>query len=630
LRIAVFLKKNEDFMISKLKVTACIGFGLLFIACNVGEVQTEQENPYSVHEPSQTRNQGSEPGIEETDPTTNQANQLDAESNLDGSTNQLESESSADAEAADPIELPPEVDGPALVDYQGNQENLIELDNTTQIIQFGDPNELGIGWTLGGTELEVGKFANGDYWIIGPVELVSTLPEATNGRHGFMLNPDTDNEQRYDERINYCIWVSGNQVCGVDYFPPINLPATIEPGTSIVKVHSTSDSCDYNRPCLETSGVLTVLAVAPPNDAFRPPYFGSDKPLFEYSEINWNLIPSLSAAGFTESEAAVEAAAAIGEELILMPSLEQVKTRFERLQGPDHFTTGGGPAGRTAHPRINMVNTFTEGDYSEYGAEMARDMNIAMLRLMLDDPLEHKRDALIAVIQAGIDWNYTAKAGMNWYSMAGQHLGRMAAPAFAATVLEAPSMTSFIQEHAASHFQEARQTHVGEHSGISMWGDPCSPSNYWQKIKTGSGSKTCRDPYGYIDGGWRPNVFGDNYQTCCSSKAYVGMALAMELSPEFSSTFNSPSLHAYGLRWATSGVHAQPDPCAPNSQGGGIDPTDNLKCVLDPDLTPGSTFENFSCQSGKACGRFPDAHGAFVNSGYYGHPFIDGMRDAFY
>lgn len=85
-----------------------------------------------------------------------------------------------------------------------------------------------------------------------------------------------------------------------------SLPYTARPGDSILKVISLqkpNDDCDADstRSCLLTAAVLTVLGEVPPDNGatvLRPPYFGTDKPLFSTVDMDANLgiLPRLSAA----------------------------------------------------------------------------------------------------------------------------------------------------------------------------------------------------------------------------------------------------------------------------------------------------------------------------------------------
>ena len=77
--------------------------------------------------------------------------------------------------------------------------------HSTQITQFG------ITWTFDG-EYQTGQFANGDYWVVGPVSIISITPESRNvsGRtmNGSMINPSPrdGNRQGYDSAMSATVY----------------------------------------------------------------------------------------------------------------------------------------------------------------------------------------------------------------------------------------------------------------------------------------------------------------------------------------------------------------------------------------------------------------------------------------
>jgi len=122
------------------------------------------------------------------------------------------------------------------------------------------------------------------------------------------------------------------------------------------------------------------------------------------------------------------------------------------------------------------------------------------------------------------------------------------------------------------------------------------------------------DPYGFLDGSMNGTQGGDAYQGI-NSPAFIGSALIGVLMPPIRTVWGHPEFFDYVDRWVTHGVTAQPDPCAPLSEGGGPDPKNPGGCVLDPNLTTGSTMKNFSCQPGMKCGRWPQYDGLNANGG---------------
>lgn len=138
----------------------------------------------------------------------------------------------------------------------------------------------GITWTFD-RGYEFGQFANGDYWVVGPLTIMGISPPSTemNGRtmNGSMVNPSpkTGATQGYDSAMY------GSY--GPYYDPALNVALNVSPshalqlpsGSSLVSTISITTA--GNRPQLQTAAILTVLPSAPPQGSFRPPYSGADK-----------------------------------------------------------------------------------------------------------------------------------------------------------------------------------------------------------------------------------------------------------------------------------------------------------------------------------------------------------------
>jgi hypothetical protein len=418
-----------------------------------------------------------------------------------------------------------------------------------------------------------GQFANGDYWVLGPARIVAMTPPTTPGRNGWMVNP-VGFTQSYDDRTQR------NQVSTV-YNAALQptLPYVANPNSSVIKAISVDPTLVTCRPCLKTAAVLTVVGSILPDNGrrtFRPPYFGTAKPMIPTAGMRLDLLPSLAPP---KSGPPIQPLSALAD-------------RFKRVQ-LDHVLPTW--LGDDMHPADNMPH---------YGASIARDTGDAALRLMLNDPLKTKLPALIAYVQYGIDTYYTLLGGMKWRGDGGHDSGRKLPIAFAAIILDDPAMKSAVSESAAmKKYAEDAQVYFSPSanggSGQVLWGAKCTETQYWAKIVTKKGRRDCRDPYGYLDGG--SAEIGAAYQFCCTSKAWKGTALALHLMPALAVAWNNPYFLPYVDRWVNFGVWAQPDPCKLASPL-----TFNGRCL------PGS-------------GRFPSKHGADKDSGGYGSPFADSM-----
>src|SRR4030042_968578 len=163
-------------------------------------------------------------------------------------------------------------------------------------------SQFGITWYFD-AEYEYGQFANGDYWVVGPVHVIYIDPlsyRSMYGRvkNGSMINPSPRNgsTQGYDSSMH------GKY--GPNYDPDLNAampgreilseknPLILQPNTSLISTISLPDA--GNRPQWETAAILTVLDSAPPAGSFRPPYCGSDKTIrFNVDDLRSGLLQRL-------------------------------------------------------------------------------------------------------------------------------------------------------------------------------------------------------------------------------------------------------------------------------------------------------------------------------------------------
>ncbi|MGA8519120.1 MAG: hypothetical protein WB735_13465, partial [Pseudonocardiaceae bacterium] len=417
---------------------------------------------------------------------------------------------------------------------------------TVGVIYRSSVSQYGITWTFD-RAYPSGQFANGDYWVLGPVQIVMMTPPATSGRNGWMVNP-VGFTQGYDNRTQ----LNGASPVYNAALQP-RLPYVANPGSSVIKAISVDPTLATCRPCLKTAAVLTVVGSVPPENGrstFRPPYFGTAKPMISTASMRLDLLPSLVPP---QSEGPIE-------------SLSALTDRFKRVQ-LDHVLPTW--LGDNMHPADNMPN---------YGASIGRDTGDAALRLMLNEPLKTKLPAVITYVQYGIDTYYTLLGGMKWLGEGGHGNGRKLPITFAAVLLDDPAMKRAVSEGPATKsFGEDDQVYFSSRanggSGQVLWGAECTEAQYWTKITTNNGRRDCRDPYGYVDGGGAE--IGQAYQFCCTSKEWKGTALALHLMPGLGVVWNNPYFMLYVDRWVNFGVWAQPDPCMLEPR-----PKLNGKCLL--------------------------------------------------
>jgi hypothetical protein len=379
-----------------------------------------------------------------------------------------------------------------------------------------------ITWEFDG-DYTVGQFANGDWWVVGPVTLTAITPDSTDEHNGENINPARGDEG-YDANLGQ--------------MQRLDLPQTLAPGSSIVKgVSRTSPPDDNHRGLLQTAAVLTVVDAPPPRNGaivFRPPYFEQEKPQYLTTDLRTDLLPQHEPP---EGDVA---------------PLSDVESAFARLQ-LDH--NPGNEDNRLLHPVDNMA---------DYGAWLAQDSHFAALRLMLEDPVEEKSQALINYVQYGID--LSAMVEHDSYicadveqNCAGHGQGRTLPLVFAATLLDSQEIKDVIAAKADGLPENFALTQT-DNAPTPLFGDQvCTEEEYLQVLDGGPGAKTCRDPYAYVDGG-DPL---DGYQDCCMSQPWKAAVTAMHLMPELQESWpESDELIEYMDRWVDFGFWTQPDPHA--------------------------------------------------------------------
>ncbi|MFP4661917.1 MAG: Ig-like domain-containing protein [Halanaerobiales bacterium] len=408
-------------------------------------------------------------------------------------------------------------------------------------------------------DYQVGTFANGDYWVLGPVTIDRITPDYDGYNYGWEVNPVVEGGAGFQDG------------CYDDKFDPSlvpDLPYTAERSLSIVKTTPYTES-PLNRPCIKTAAVLTVVDEIPLQNGaavFRPPYVGDEKPYYYVSDVRTDLLPSY-------------------EPVDNMPSLESIEESFSKLwldHKPYRF-------GRALHPYDHMHNYWPDNTYK---------VNATVLRLMIDEPIEEKKQALINFINYGLDHIYMMDLGQTWFG-GGHHCGHRIAPAFAAVMLGVDESKAFMRN--AEFFHDKMFFHEGENTdGLVLWGEPTSEDKYWGYYDGTGGDKEARDPYGYVDG-------PTDYQGI-TAPAHVGQLLASHLMPELKEAWDMEvwsKMENYTDRWVLHGRWTLPDPAAPFDGN-----PENYE------ITYGTDKETGQLITGN--GRFPDDHGTLRNSRYPG------------
>jgi len=378
----------------------------------------------------------------------------------------------------------------------------------TQVSQFG------ITWSFDG-DYQTGRFANGDYWIIGPVTIVGISPSSNSGGrvvNGSMINPSPSDGlvQGYDSAT---LQYSDSLNVGLNVSSSNRL--TVSNDSSLVSTISISAA--GNRPQLRTCAILTVLDSAPPEGSFRPPYCGSSKTIkFNISQLDYSVLANLSPVAAT-------------------PSLASVERNFER-PWIDHVPDW---PGRFIHPSDNMP---------DYGREISVQISDAALMLQLNFSDAQKETLLIRYVQLGIDlFGIVQDNGRNiWLCNGGHASGRKWPILFAGLVLGDGDMMNIGRpdipgfDHRNSqyvHFGEDDQTFYVSQSDISS-GRYSSSDLGLPEWGIRHATDSSRD-----DKSWTAS-----YRQCCTANAWGGIVLSARIM-DARGLWNHDSLFDYQDRY---------------------------------------------------------------------------------
>lgn len=321
----------------------------------------------------------------------------------------------------------------------------VQAEDASSVSQYG------ITWTFD-KPYAVGKFVTGDYWVVGPVTITSVTPAPgpstapataevksiygaaelssdTSMRNGSMIVLKPDDKQGFDSRPkNYNPALSVTYPCAL----PVNqsLISTIGNETFPVEVLHSAIMWRQEQKApmaLKAAAILTCLDKAPPDDAFRPPYGGTDKPIYETKNLKWDVLPKLAPAG-------------------AVPSWPQFERYFER-PWLDNITS------------FYYQYTMPSDNQPSYGREWNRITAIASLMLMLDVPQEQKQKLMIGMVQLGIDSAAMARLGHNYMGDGAHWGGRKWPILFAGLMLDDKALQTVPP---TTVFEEDQQTYFGK------------------------------------------------------------------------------------------------------------------------------------------------------------------------
>lgn len=291
--------------------------------------------------------------------------------------------------------------------------------SATSITQFG------ITWTF--AERPCGQYANGDYWVLGPVTISHIDPLPTDGQNGTMINPQVGISQGFDKDFNqsYNPYVSELNVGKT-------LPLIVPVDSSVVSSITVDPwVAGYGRVVL-MHAILTVVKSKPAPGSFRPSSVGtgSRESLWNESQLDYSKLRKLPRA-----------------QLSSIPSISDYFTnhfKYPWFEINPHWT------GVYLRPQYMAGNG--------YGRVIADRTGDAALLLNLDFSNAEKRDLLVSLIQVGIDnYGFLLNGGV-WYADGGQNIGRLSPVMVAAAVLNDQRLKDMIDARQNQRFQELQNT----------------------------------------------------------------------------------------------------------------------------------------------------------------------------
>jgi hypothetical protein len=392
----------------------------------------------------------------------------------------------------------------------------------------------GITWSFS-QPVPVGQFVNGDYYVVGPVTIISIDPPPTRSApylNGSVLDlPTANGKSGFDSRLNDGTDQSEWFDVSLRSYPPISLKPgdALVSSISLARVHSLPEvmrAKDMSASPVRTVSVLTVLAAAPAAEAFRPSYCDRKQAIYHAGAVRRELLPMLAPPDASG-----------------IPTLAQFEAYYRR-------------------PWID-TNTFLFDAPAEYmpsyGAHIAFADSYASLLLMLNFPANQKVKLTNYFIQYGIDLYGCVQAGYGWPAFGGHHSGRKLPIVFAGILLGDDGMknvsasfpnkfgedmqTLYINQlpPAGSFWQAWQGAKViyGGHYGVRNDGTPVSAGLY--------------GPYEQLTpADWpvlNPNEqLGEGYRRCCTSASWVGEGLAIHIL-HAENVWNYPAFFDYVDRW---------------------------------------------------------------------------------
>lgn len=376
--------------------------------------------------------------------------------------------------------------------------------------------QYGITWTFD-KAYPVGQFVTGDWWVIGPVTVVSVSPAPSVAPPNEINDLGTDRwgdtglvDDKTRRNGSSVLLDATSHLSGFDSRSKlyranlsINYPYQLAVNRSLVSTISNvvvpqrviyADIMwepETSRPSvLKTAAILTCLPTKPPDDAFRPPYCGTEKPIFRTSNLHWDRLLNLTPPSITP-----------------MPTLDQFARYLQR------------PWLDNCEGSYEMFWLFPVDNQAWYGREVARITGMAALMLHTAATQTQKTPLLYGLVQYGIDLMQICKMGASFNAGGGITSGRKFPVIFAGWMLNDPTFATASQN---AILQEDTQTYWGK-----GW---CGQKALWQMVTNqsplGIAYPFMEKPPNQWDT-WDQN--SEDYRLCCNAKGWIAQTLAVLL-----------------------------------------------------------------------------------------------------
>ncbi len=394
----------------------------------------------------------------------------------------------------------------------------------------------GITWTFS-QAVPVGQFVNGDYYVVGPVNITAVDPIPTTSSpflNGSVVDlPTANGKSGFDSRLNDGTDESWWFDATLRSYPPIAL----KPGDSLVssislaQIHSVPEvmrATDMSASPVASVSVLTVLAAAPSADAFRPSYCDRTQTIYHANSLQRNLLPSLAPPNPSGT-----------------PPLAQFETWYRQPWIDTNAFLFDAPA--------NYMPS--------YGQHIAFADSYASLLLMLNFPADQKVNLTNYFVQYGIDLYGCVQAGYGWPAFGGHRSGRKLPIIFAGILLNNDGMKN-VSANYPNKFGEDMQTlyiknlpPVGTYLQAWQGATVIYGGHYGVNADGSIVSAGLYGPYEQLQPSAWPLIspteqLGEAYRRCCTSVSWVGEALTIHIL-QAESVWNYPPFFDYVDRWMT-------------------------------------------------------------------------------